>query len=430
MTAGPSLHIARDNTGVDVEAAERAAADFLAALGIDVDHEDLRATPGRMARAYAELFSSRPLRLTTFANDEGYDELVLARGIPFRTVCEHHLLPFSGVAHVGYLPGERIVGLSKLARLVDHFAARPQVQERLTKQVAECLSTRLRAPGVGVVLEAEHSCMTLRGVRAHGSKTVTSALLGTLRADPASRAEFFALAGVARLVMARPEGDAGRITIMADQLADLSRAGVSIWLDDLSRDRLTSGSLASLVARDHVVGVTTNPTIFAKAISGGGEAYAGQLHDLWARGTCVHEALRDMTTHDVRWACDVLRPAYDASDGVDGRASIEVDPRLAYDTEATIAEARALWWRVDRPRSSSPGWTPRPTRGWTRSAPARRPRCAAGPRSPTRGWPTSTTSGCSPRRGGPRWRRPGPGRSGRCGPRPRSRTRPTPIPGT
>ena len=136
---------------------------------------------------------------------------------------------------------------------------------------------------------------------------------------------------------------------MADRLADLSRAGVSIWLDDLSRERLTSGSLASLVARDHVVGVTTNPTIFAKAISGGGEAYAGQLHDLWARGTCVHEALRDLTTHDVRWACDVLRPAYDASDGVDGRASIEVDPRLAYDTEATIAEARALWWRVDRP---------------------------------------------------------------------------------
>ena len=206
MTAGPTLHIARDNTGVDVEAAERAAADFLSALGIDVDHEDLRATPGRMARAYAELFSSRPLRLTTFANDEGYDELVLARAIPFRTVCEHHLLPFSGVAHVGYLPGERIVGLSKLARLVDHFAARPQVQERLTKQVAECLSTRLRAPGVGVVLEAEHSCMTLRGVRALGAKTVTSALLGTLRTDPASRAEFFALAGVPRLVKAHPGG--------------------------------------------------------------------------------------------------------------------------------------------------------------------------------------------------------------------------------
>ncbi len=149
-----------------------------------------------MARAYAELFDARPLKLTTFPNDEGYDELVLARAIPFRTVCEHHLLPFSGVAHVGYLPGERILGLSKLARLVHHFAARPQTQERLTKQVADCLISRLRAQGVGVVLEAEHSCMTLRGVRAHGAKTVTSALLGTLRSDPRSRAEFFALAGV------------------------------------------------------------------------------------------------------------------------------------------------------------------------------------------------------------------------------------------
>ena len=134
---------------------------------------------------------------------------VLARGIPFRTVCEHHLLPFSGVAHVGYLPGERIVGLSKLARLVEHFAAGPQVQERLTKQVAECLSTRLRAPGVGVVLEAEHSCMTLRGVRALGAKTVTSALLGTLRSD--RRAEpSSSPAGVPRLAMAHPEGDAGK----------------------------------------------------------------------------------------------------------------------------------------------------------------------------------------------------------------------------
>ena len=181
---------------VDLDAAEQAATDLLTALGIDLEREDRRATPARMARAYAELFAAQPFQLTTFPNDEGYDELVLARAIPFRTVCEHHLLPFSGVAHVGYLPGERIVGLSKLARLVEHYAARPQVQERLTKQVAECLATRLRAPGVGVVLEAEHSCMTLRGVRAHGAKTVTSALLGTLRADPRSRAEFFALAGV------------------------------------------------------------------------------------------------------------------------------------------------------------------------------------------------------------------------------------------
>jgi len=192
----PALRVASDVASVDMEAAEHAAAGFLAALGVDLTREGLQDTPGRMARAYAELFDARPLKLTTFPNDEGYDELVLARAIPFRTVCEHHLLPFSGVAHVGYLPGERILGLSKLARLVHHFAARPQTQERLTKQVADCLISRLRAQGVGVVLEAEHSCMTLRGVRAHGAKTVTSALLGTLRSDSRSRAEFFALAGV------------------------------------------------------------------------------------------------------------------------------------------------------------------------------------------------------------------------------------------
>ena len=135
---------------------------------------------------------------------------------------------------------------------------------------------------------------------------------------------------------------------MADPLTDLSNRGVSIWLDDLSRQRLTTGSLADLVARDHVVGVTTNPAIFAKAIAGH-EAYAEQIRDLWARGASVGEALRGMTAFDVRWACDVLRPAYHASGGVDGRVSIEVDPRLAYDTEATIAEARFLWWLVDRP---------------------------------------------------------------------------------
>ena len=139
------------------------------------------------------ILDGQPFRLTTFPNDEGYDELVLARAIPFRTVCEHHMLLFSGVAHVGYLPGERILGLSKLARLVDHYAAGPQTQERLTMQVARCLEANLRPRGVGVVLEAEHTCMTERGVRALGAKTVTSALLGTLRTDPRSRAEFFAL---------------------------------------------------------------------------------------------------------------------------------------------------------------------------------------------------------------------------------------------
>ena len=185
-----------EDRAVDLEAAERAAADFLTALGIDLGREERQATPARMARAYAELLAARPFRLTTFPNDERYDELVLARAIPFRTVCEHHMLLFSGVAHVGYLPRERIAGLSKLARLVEHFAARPQTQERLTMQVARCLEANLRPGGVGVVLEAEHSCMTQRGVQALGAKTVTSALLGTLRTDPRSRAEFFALTRV------------------------------------------------------------------------------------------------------------------------------------------------------------------------------------------------------------------------------------------
>jgi GTP cyclohydrolase I len=180
--------------GVDLAAAERAAGQFLGALGIPIDTESLRDTPRRMAHAYAELFSPRPFDLTTFPNDEGYDELVLVRAIPVRSVCEHHMLPFAGVAHVGYLPGRRIVGLSKLARIVEHFACRPQVQERLTKQVADWLQTRLDPKGVGVVVEADHTCMTLRGVRAPGSHTVTSTLLGALRDDARSRSEFFALA--------------------------------------------------------------------------------------------------------------------------------------------------------------------------------------------------------------------------------------------
>ena len=182
--------------GIDLAAAENAAAQFLQALGVGLDSESLRGTPRRMARAYAELFTARPFNLTTFPNDEGYDELVLARAIPVRSVCEHHLLPFTGTAYVGYLPGQRILELSKLARIVEHFARRPQVQERLTRQVADCLYTHLRPQGAGVVIVAEHTCMTLRGVQAAGSRTVTSTLLGTLRDDPRSRQEFFALAGV------------------------------------------------------------------------------------------------------------------------------------------------------------------------------------------------------------------------------------------
>ena len=133
-----------------------------------------------------------------------------------------------------------------------------------------------------------------------------------------------------------------------DALRDLSAAGVSIWLDDLSRERLASGNLADVMANRYVVGVTTNPSIFQKALSDGA-AYADQVRDLARRGVDLEEAARALTTADVRWACDVLRPVYDATDGVDGRISIEVDPRLARDTETTVAEARALWWLVDRP---------------------------------------------------------------------------------
>jgi transaldolase len=135
---------------------------------------------------------------------------------------------------------------------------------------------------------------------------------------------------------------------VTDTLKQLTDAGVAIWLDDLSRERLVTGGLANLVRDKHVVGVTTNPTIFQKAISGS-DTYDEQVRDLARRGVDVGEALRMMTSYDVRWAADVLRPAYDASDGVDGRVSIEVDPRLAHETERTVAEARALWWLVDRP---------------------------------------------------------------------------------
>jgi transaldolase len=135
---------------------------------------------------------------------------------------------------------------------------------------------------------------------------------------------------------------------MTDVLAELSTLGVSIWLDDISRDRLRTGNLADLVRDKHVVGVTSNPTIFQKAMEKG-NAYDEQLRELALRGVDVGEAVRAITTYDVRWACDVLRPTYDRTDGVDGRVSIEVDPRIAHDTERTTAEAKALWWLVDRP---------------------------------------------------------------------------------
>lgn len=187
------LAVVHDKPAIDMAGAERAVRDLLTALGQNSAQEHLRETPRRVAAAYSELLTARPFTLTTFPNDEGYDELVLARGIAFHSLCQHHLLPFRGVAHVGYLPGERILGLSKLARVVDLFARRLQVQEQLTQQVADCLQQHLAPRGVGVVIEAEHLCMSLRGVQASGTVTVTSTLRGLLREDPRSRSEFLAL---------------------------------------------------------------------------------------------------------------------------------------------------------------------------------------------------------------------------------------------
>jgi GTP cyclohydrolase I len=188
----------RDRDPVDVPAAERAAHDLLDALGVDLTDESVRDTPRRIARMYDELLTPRPFNPTPFPNDGDYDELVVATGIPFHSLCEHHLLPFVGVAHVGYLPGERIIGLSKLARVVDLFARNVQVQERLTTQVAGWLDDHLQPKGVGVVLEAEHLCMSLRGVQKPGARTVTSALHGLVRDDPRTRQEFLALSGRGR----------------------------------------------------------------------------------------------------------------------------------------------------------------------------------------------------------------------------------------
>ena len=180
---------------IDAARAEGAARELLLALGADLTDESLRETPRRMAEAYAELLTPRPFNATTFPNDEGYDELVVARDIRFHSLCEHHLLPFHGVAHVGYLPGERIVGLSKLGRVVDLYARRLQVQERLTTQVARWICDTLEPRGVGVVIEAEHLCMSLRGVQKPGARTITSALHGVVRDDPRTRQEFLALTG-------------------------------------------------------------------------------------------------------------------------------------------------------------------------------------------------------------------------------------------
>jgi GTP cyclohydrolase IA len=188
--ASPSHAAVRE---IDHAAVRQAARGLLRALGADVDDESLSETPRRVADAYVELLTPQPFRATTFPNEDGYDELIVARAIPFHSLCMHHLLPFHGVAHIGYLPGERIIGLSKLGRVVELFARDLQIQERLTTQIARWLQRELEPKGVGVVLEAEHLCMSLRGVQKLGAKTVTSALHGAVRDDGRTRQEFLAL---------------------------------------------------------------------------------------------------------------------------------------------------------------------------------------------------------------------------------------------
>jgi GTP cyclohydrolase IA len=178
---------------IDHDAVQHATRALLRALGTDVDADGLRDTPRRVADAYAELLTPQTFRATTFPNEEGYDELIVARAIPFHSLCIHHLLPFHGVAHVGYLPGERIIGLSKLARVVDLYARDLQIQERMTMQIAGWLERELQPRGVGVVVEAEHLCMSLRGVQKLGTRTATSALRGLVRDDARTRQEFLAL---------------------------------------------------------------------------------------------------------------------------------------------------------------------------------------------------------------------------------------------
>ncbi len=182
--------IAERSRHPDPARAEAAVAELLTALGRDVTTEHLADTPRRVAASLLEMLTPREFAMTTFPNDERYEELVLVRNIPFHSLCEHHMLPFRGVAHVGYVPGDRLVGLSKLARVVEMFARDLQVQERLTQQVSNYLTEQLAPRGVGVVMEAEHLCMTMRGVQSPGATTTTTAFTGVLADDNAMRRQF------------------------------------------------------------------------------------------------------------------------------------------------------------------------------------------------------------------------------------------------
>jgi len=181
---------------IDLARIEKAAREILLAIGEDIEREGLVNTPRRIARMYAELLAGDredPKMHVKSIFNENYDEIVLLRDIPFYSVCEHHLMPFIGTAHVAYLPDGVVLGVSKLARIVDCFARRLQVQERLTDQIADFLMKHLKPKGVAVVLEASHSCMTIRGIKKPGSVMVTSSLRGTLRKDPRSRNEIMTL---------------------------------------------------------------------------------------------------------------------------------------------------------------------------------------------------------------------------------------------
>ncbi len=186
---------ATDNA-VDLAAIKSAVRIILRAVGEDPDRDGLLETPRRVAKMYAEMFSGLSLdpgRHLEVTFQESYDEIVLVRDIPFTSMCEHHLLPFRGVAHVAYIPDGRVTGLSKLARVVEEVSRRPQVQERMTQTIADLIETRLGSKAVGVIVRAEHSCMSIRGIRKTGSSTVTSTMRGSFRTDPASRAELMSL---------------------------------------------------------------------------------------------------------------------------------------------------------------------------------------------------------------------------------------------
>jgi GTP cyclohydrolase IA len=180
----------------DHDRIERAVREILLAIGEDPDREGLLRTPERFANSYAEMFAGlredprEHLRITF---DEGHKEMVVLRDIPFASMCEHHLMPFTGKAHVGYIPQGRVVGLSKLARLVEGFARRPQVQERLTSEIADAIMEELQPDGCGVVIEAVHTCMTIRGIKKSGATMITSAVRGGFKRRPETRAEFFAI---------------------------------------------------------------------------------------------------------------------------------------------------------------------------------------------------------------------------------------------